>query len=54
MSAGYIKLMRVAEVQSTLGFKHDYQPLNEKVLEVIKPIYEDLSRDDLLKNYSTE
>ena len=30
-------------------FKHDYQPLPEDVLSAIKPIYQDLSSDALLK-----
>jgi len=38
-----------AEALCTLeDFKHDYQLLNKKFLEVIKPIYEDFSRDELL------
>lgn len=31
------------------NFKHDRIPLDPRVQEVIKPIFEDLSRDDLLK-----
>lgn len=31
------------------SFTHDYQPLPEDVLSAIKPIYEDLSKDTLLK-----
>lgn len=31
------------------GFTHSYQPLPDNVLNVIKPIYEDLTKDDLLE-----
>ena len=31
------------------GFKHEYTPLPDDVLQEIKPIYEDLSKDDLLE-----
>ncbi|CAB3247586.1 unnamed protein product [Arctia plantaginis] len=31
------------------NFKHDYTPLPLDVIEAIKPIYEDLSKDELLE-----
>lgn len=31
------------------NFKHNYTPLPEDVIQAIKPIYEDLSRDELLE-----
>ena len=31
------------------SFKHNYEPLPQDVLDAIKPIYEDLSEDELLK-----
>lgn len=40
---------RKAEALGLLdNFKHDRQPLDSRVQEVIKPIYKDLSADDLL------
>jgi len=41
---------RKAEAEDTLAsFRHDNPPLTDEVLEVIKPIYEDLSSDELLE-----
>lgn len=41
---------RKAEANGTLGtFHHDQPPLNDAVLQVIKPIYKDLSATNLLE-----
>lgn len=41
---------RKAEAERTLAnFRHNNPPLTDKVLEIIKPIYEDLSSDELLE-----
>ena len=40
---------RAAAKGSVKKFKHDYQPLPEDVLSVIKSIYQDLSSDALLE-----
>lgn len=41
---------RRAETAGTLhSFKHDKPPLSDSVLEVIRPIYEDLTSNDLLE-----
>ena len=33
-------------------YVHDYQSLPSDVLQAIKPIYEDLSKDELLQRYA--
>ena len=42
----YQKALATTEVEN---FKHDYNPLPQDVLKAIKPIYEDLSKDELLE-----
>uniref|UniRef100_A0A6P7GQQ4 Uncharacterized protein LOC114345625 n=1 Tax=Diabrotica virgifera virgifera TaxID=50390 RepID=A0A6P7GQQ4_DIAVI len=46
--SSWCKWRRAEFLGVSAQFVHDKYPLSEKVQEVIKPIYEDLSRDDLL------